>query len=736
MLLRRDIARFGFGNRRRLCSYTKEYYDYDLGKKGTYKCPDEEYSEGLCKFHHKGYAANENNKKELIELLKLKIADANELQSPLIWFGYQIPPGFAIRSEFKTNVYLDGSNFLGDAAFIESTFERDASFSKVHFNGKADFCNAHFNGEARFYEAQFNGEARFSKAQFNGKAVSFFNAQFKEEQQLADFSNVKFNGETNFSRAHFNGEAHFFNTQFKQASFYEAHFNGEVRFMSPPLYGTHFNGKADFRYAHFNGEAHFSNLKFNGEADFDEAQFNGKAAYFSGAQFKHASFSKVQFNGEAAYFSYAQFKHASFSKAQFNGKAHFYKADFYKATFSYAHFNREADFFNAQFKEEQQLADFSNVKFNGEARFSKAQFNGEADFDEAQFKHASFNGAFFNGDANFNTQFKDLASFNRAHFNRNASFGAFFHADFSGAIFNGETNFIGSFDGKASFVATTFNGKAYFKETEFNTGADFDSATFNGEALLPIKGNFIFTYVLLKDQAKVFFNGDLSKVSFANTDITRVRFGDKVQWGRKKSNSGNGESEEEVDFKIYDERLIEEFVKKKNNELTNLLTNSLEAVIAEYRNLRENYEYNLRYEEAGQFFIREMELRRKYKQKSSSSSVADNKIEKKNIFERIFSFAALYYYVSDYGESTRKPLAITVFTFALGTLYFWYLKGLSMDTASVSESIKRTLEAFFPFFNLPEDSGLAEMILKVTALALAGLFLITLRRKLERRFRH
>jgi hypothetical protein len=79
-----------------------------------------------------------------------------------------------------------------------------------------------------------------------------------------------------------------------------------------------------------------------------------------------------------------------------------------------------------------------------------------------------------------------------------------------------------------------------------------------------------------------------------------------------------------VNFKIYDEWLIEEDAKKQNTKSPN----SLEAVIAEYRNLRENYEYNLRYEDAGQFFIREMELRRKYKQKSLLAP-----IKKKNIFE-------------------------------------------------------------------------------------------------------
>jgi hypothetical protein len=36
---------------------------------------------------------------------------------------------------------------------------------------------------------------------------------------------------------------------------------------------------------------------------------------------------------------------------------------------------------------------------------------------------------------------------------------------------------------------------------------------------------------------------------------------------------------------------------------------NLGSVRAVYRNLREYYEYRMRYDEAGQFFIREMELK-------------------------------------------------------------------------------------------------------------------------------
>ena len=64
-----------------------------------------------------------------------------------------------------------------------------------------------------------------------------------------------------------------------------------------------------------------------------------------------------------------------------------------------------------------------------------------------------------------------------------------------------------------------------------------------------------------------------------NTDITRVRFGEDVVWGDK--------------FKIREEREIENQLKTEN-----VVTGfQLKDVLAVYRNLRENYEFRMRYDE-------------------------------------------------------------------------------------------------------------------------------------------
>jgi hypothetical protein len=81
-------------------------------------------------------------------------------------------------------------------------------------------------------------------------------------------------------------------------------------------------------------------------------------------------------------------------------------------------------------------------------------------------------------------------------------------------------------------------------------------------------------------------------------------------------------------------------------------------------------------------------------------------------------------------------LAITTSIFFIATLYFWYLKGWSMDAKTVSDSISRTVTSFFPFFSLPENYGFLDVVLRATMIPMAGLLFITLRRKLERRFRH
>jgi hypothetical protein len=285
---------------------------------------------------------------------------------------------------------------------------------------------------------------------------------------------------------------------------------------------------------------------------------------------------------------------------------------------------------------------------------------------------------YFNG-----SQFFGIAEFARANFEGGASFGE--------AKFKGGADFLlANFQGFAFFSYANFQGRASFDKANFEE-ANFWNSEFYSKTYF--SGNFNgttnFNYVLFEGKEKVIFDiENLSNVSFMNTDLTEVRFSDKARWGEKKveyDKFWGGQKVKEDRFKIVDGRLLEEEIKrtkKKNvkpaienersmqedeshdrkmysyplpkkdgNTTDDINLGSIKAV---YRNLRENYEYRMRYDEAGQFFIREMELKRKYREVVSKEE--HNEIKQNNWFRRnLFSLTGWYYHLSRYGESIWRP---------------------------------------------------------------------------------
>jgi hypothetical protein len=198
----------------------------------------------------------------------------------------------------------------------------------------------------------------------------------------------------------------------------------------------------------------------------------------------------------------------------------------------------------------------------------------------------------------------------------------------------------------------------------------------------------------------IFVKNDLSKVSFTGSDITRIRF-DEISWG--------GRDQCTI---IEEEWLKEQAKKAQKGELSRAEQVSLEDVLSVYRNLRENYEFRLRYEDAGKFFIKEMELKRKYREAPTISPrlklwlklklKGDNNpipnIEYIRIhhiqngwLRRNFSLNGLYYHFSRYGESIWRPTAIGAITVGLSTL-FWLIQN------------NPTAEPFIPFISNPTSN--------------------------------
>ena len=495
-----------------------------------------------------------------------------------------------------------------------------------------------------------------------------------------------------------------------------AHFYEDVIF-----YGATFQGEADFSHVTFEGNANFGRAHFLKETNFYAAEFHGWGGFYD-AKFQ-----------QKALFSVASFKEASFNKALLMGETYFPGATFHGK----AHF-REANFGNS---------DFSSAAFKGEAVFMSSRFNEDAIFTAANFQGLSvFEGADFKEKADFSiANFELMASFIRVSFQREAYFGATFQKEafFIGANFQGNARFTRSnFKGRADFSQTKFQLEVDFSEAKFQEDTYFIENVFNKETLL--------NRVLFVQQNKTVFNkNDLSSVSFADSDITRIRFGDQITWAKD-------------GFSIVEE----EWLRQKTAGLEPAVDVSLNLVLSVYRNLRENYEFRLRYDEAGKLFIKEMELKRKYGT-VGNKSVKGSEVKENNWFRKHFSLTGLYYHFSTYGESIVKPTIIAGITVGLSTL-FWLIQNnptlepslsfLANNSSGFSntsnfinisrleawnnsthllKAFERSIADFIPLLTLPSGIkvGVIDYIIKIVGGALTfGLLIIAFRRKFERKY--
>jgi uncharacterized protein YjbI with pentapeptide repeats len=439
-------------------------------------------------------------------------------------------------------------------------------------------------------------------------------------------------------------------------------------------------------------------------------------------------------------------------------------------------FSEPLDFGDATFTE----AYFGNATFT-EAYFGNATFT-EAYFGNATFTKGNFVGATFTGKANFREDsFTEKANFHGVTFTKGADFR---HVTFTkGADFSGAT-----FTEEADFRRATFKEKADFYSATFTKGVDFIFATlqiadfsqakflnevrFSGLAII-FKEGTLFRYTIFEQPYKALFDvSDLSKVSFAGSDISKVTFTDEVKWGGKDH------------LKIIEEELIE----------TGRRETSLELVLYVYRRLRENYEFNLKFDEAGKFFIKEMELKRKYRTVIEKTEVGKKKffissrelrerrekelkrkyrtviwkkkegkggsrevVKKNGWLRRNFSLTALYYHFSSYGESIVKPTIIGAITVGLSTL-FWIMQSkptldphfiidsrlygntshfIYLELVGNSTHLLSSFQRSLPVLSLPSDIkvGIIDYITKIVGGALTfGLLIIAFRRKFERKY--
>ncbi|MEO0050415.1 MAG: pentapeptide repeat-containing protein [candidate division WOR-3 bacterium] len=292
-----------------------------------------------------------------------------------------------------------------------------------------------------------------------------------------------------------------------------------------------------------------------------------------------------------AYFSEAVFhQNANFIGAKFHRNAYFSEAEFQNAFFYRAEFHQNADFSeakcqNADFSEAvfHQNANFRGAKFHHNANFFGAEFHQDANFIEAEFhQNANFFGAKFHQDANFY----------EAEFHQDADF---IGAEFQNAYFN-----------RAKFKDAYFSGAKFYHNANFS-GARFHNANFS-RAQFHQDADFSWTE---------FQNANFSEAEFQNTNFSFAHF-------KNPPSFRGAEFKEKVDF--YEAKIPR--LSKKDDERT-------------ARYIRLQAEKYGSYADAGDFYIIEMDFRRKRFRK-----------DPKRWFQYILM--ELYRLVSRYGESPGR----------------------------------------------------------------------------------
>lgn len=390
-----------------------------------------------------------------------------------------------------------------------------------------------------------------------------------------------------------------------------------------------------------------------------------------------------------AYFAHAKFKleNLNLSHITFKKEISFYQTEFFNSTSLRASvFEGPVDFSYSQFHEE------SNS-------FESTKFKKTSDFSHSTLKNTNF----------------EWASFSKA--------------EFIECKFFDETIFENATFGDVYFKKAEFLGNTVFSESIFTATANFEDAKFLQFA--------DFSKVHFNKKENITFNGNISNVSFADTDIKQINFGNRISWELIESSDDKEGKTDSVkkgknnDFKTYEERLLEENDETKIN---------LESIKNIYRDLRDNFDLNLRYDIAGKFFVREMELKRKYKEKRVEGRLITTK---KPICHRILTLYWLYNILAQYGQSYYRPMYFAIPIIFIGTFFFWVecteQEEIDLqepcDDSLVSAFI-RSLSSFIPFFTFTDTPSTIDYVLRLTLLPISGTFFIALKRRFERKLRH
>ncbi|MGD2249442.1 MAG: pentapeptide repeat-containing protein [Candidatus Methanofastidiosia archaeon] len=312
-------------------------------------------------------------------------------------------------------------------------------------------------------------------------------------------------------------------------------------------------------------------------------------------------------------------------KKNFNFQGYYFPEEL---NFSNMEFNNIADFTRATFQEN---INFTETTFQKNVVFNETTFQKNVVFKETTFQDASFD----------NTTFQKNVVFTRATF-QDASFDNTtfqYHVDFEETTFQQNVSFDNTtfqknvmFD-KATFQDASFDNTTFQKNASFNK-IKFRSISFNGtiiERNLKFKTDPKQNNELNLQNAQFLFKGyitaNLTKAKFYGANLENVVF-NQCEWPKK----------------LYEE------VHMKPGYV------SLKDIETIYRNLKQSMHNSGNYSKAGEFFYKEMEIKRK---------IAKTK-------EKYFQWLWLEFYrrLAGYGEHPENTVIVSFSVILVFALFY------------------------------------------------------------------
>jgi hypothetical protein len=406
-----------------------------------------------------------------------------------------------------------------------------------------------------------------------------------------------------------------------------------------------------------------------------------------------------------------------FENATFEGYVSLSKAKFKSAYFSEATFNESADFFEAKFKS---------------VYFSRATFNKSANFFEAAFnEQVYFNNSTFAGPTTFEMAlFKEAAEFEDTVFL--VPYGGILDQTKRGGLFKKIITVKGTtvkckFEEDHEITITRTDKES---REEIKRGNEFEHCF--GEA-----GVYKIRCILHKEEEGeievledpngiiLFYKSRAEEpqmVLFDRVNLVRVLLLNFMGLDRiRLLNVEFGGADRIVTI---EEETFRREGGKPIKDMLGVLPTTLEGVTRDdvlwvYRKLRDCYEGDARYADAGRAFISEMEVRRLYRKDGRANPS----------YVRWLSPLALYKWLANYGESYMRPLLLSASTI-LGFAAVRWLAGLPAEDA-----LDALVDSLAAFFQIPRGSGDADILERILSAPILAALIIALRRNLERRFR-